>query len=72
MMKLQVADMLEWVSALSPVISAIIGVLTYSALTNYRLDNLDKQVMEISRLREDVAKLDKRVSILEVRNNEQF
>lgn len=64
--------MLEWVSALSPVISAIIGVLTYSALTNYRLDNLDKQVMEISRLREDVAKLDKRVSILEVRNNEQF
>lgn len=62
--------MLEWVSALSPVISAIIGVLTYSALTNYRLDNLDKQVMEISRLREDVAKLDKRVSILEVKNNE--
>ena len=70
MMKLQVADMLEWISALSPVISAIIGVLTYSALTNYRLDNLDKQVMEISKLREDVAKLDKRVSILEVRNNE--
>lgn len=62
--------MLEWVSALSPVISAIIGVLTYSALTNYRLDNLDKQVMEISRLREDITKLDKRVSILEVKNNE--
>jgi len=62
--------MLEWISALSPVISAIIGVLTYSALTNYRLDNLDKQVMEISRLREDVAKLDKRISILEVKNNE--
>ena len=62
--------MLEWISALSPVISAIIGVLTYSALTNYRLDNLDKQVMEISRIREDVAKLDKRVSILEVKNNE--
>ena len=62
--------MLEWISALSPVISAIIGVLTYSALTNYRLDNLDKQVVEISRLREDVAKLDKRVSILEVKNNE--
>ena len=62
--------MLEWISALSPLISAIIGVLTYSALTNYRLDNLDKQVMEISRLREDVAKLDKRVSILEVKNNE--
>ena len=62
--------LIEWVSALSPVISAIIGVLTYSALTNYRLDNLDKQVMEISRLREDVAKLDKRVSILEVKNNE--
>lgn len=62
--------MLEWISALSPVISAIIGVSTYSALTNYRLDNLDKQVMEISRLREDVAKLDKRVSILEVKNNE--
>ena len=62
--------MLEWVSALSPVISAIIGVLTYSTLTNYRLDNLDKQVMEISRLREDIAKLDKRVSILEVKNNE--
>ena len=62
--------MLEWISALSPVISAIIGVLTYSALTNYRLDNLDKQVMEISRLREDVAKLDKGVSILEVKNNE--
>lgn len=62
--------LIEWVSALSPVISAIIGVLTYSALTNYRLDNLDKQVMEISKLREDVAKLDKRVSILEVKNNE--
>lgn len=59
--------MLEWVSALSPVISAIIGVMTYSALTNYRLDNLDKQVTEISRIREDVAKLDKRVSILEVK-----
>lgn len=62
--------LIEWVSALSPVISAIIGVLTYSALTNYRLDNLDKQVMEISKIREDVAKLDKRVSILEVKNNE--
>ena len=57
--------MLEWIQALSPVLSAIIGVVSYATLTNYRLDLLDKQVSEISILRKDVNDLDKRVSVLE-------
>ncbi len=63
--------LLEWIQTLSPVISALIGVLSYATLTNYRLDQLDKQVTELSKLREDVSKLDKRVSILEVKNNHE-
>lgn len=57
--------MLEWIQALSPVLSAIIGVVSYATLTNYRLDLLDKQVSEISLLWKDVNDLDKRVSVLE-------
>lgn len=57
--------MLDWVQALSPVLSAIIGVVSYATLTNYRLDLLDKQVSEINTLRKDVNNLDKRVSVLE-------
>lgn len=57
--------MLEWIQALSPVLSAIIGVVSYATLTNYRLDLLDKQVSEINTLRKDVNNLDKRVSVLE-------
>lgn len=57
--------MLDWVQALSPVLSALIGVVSYATLTNYRLDLLDKQVSEINTLRKDVNNLDKRVSVLE-------
>lgn len=62
--------MLDWIQALSPIVSALVGVLTYSTLTNYRLDQLDKQVMEIGKLRSDVNNLDKRVSILEVNSHQ--
>ena len=62
--------MLDWIQALSPVISAIIGVVSYATLTNYRLDILDKQVAEIGKLRSDVNNLDKRVSILEVNSHQ--
>lgn len=62
--------MLDWIQALSPVISAIIGVVSYATLTNYRLDILDKQVAEIGKLRSDVNNLDKRVSILEVSSHQ--
>lgn len=62
--------MLDWIQALSPLFSALIGVFTYSTLTNYRLDQLDKQVMELGKLKADVNNLDKRVSILEVQNKE--
>lgn len=57
--------MLEWITALSPLFSALLGIISYATLTNYRLDQLDKQVGEISSLRKDVSSLDKRVSILE-------
>lgn len=57
--------MLEWIQALSPVISALIGVVSYATLTNYRLDNLDKQIDKIDVLKKDISILDKRVSILE-------
>jgi len=62
--------MLDWIQALSPVFSTIIGVVSYATLTNYRLDILDKQVAEIGKLRSDVNNLDKRVSILEVNNHQ--
>ena len=58
--------MLDWIQALTPLLSAFIGVITYSSLTNYRLDLLDKQVAELGKLKSDLNNLDKRVSILEV------
>ena len=57
--------LIDWIQALSPVLSALIGVFSYATLTNYRLDMLDKQVSEINILRKDVNNLDKRVSVLE-------
>lgn len=61
--------MLEWMQALTPLLSAFIGVITYSSLTNYRLDLLDKQVAELGKLKSDLNNLDKRVSILEVNSH---
>lgn len=61
--------MLEWLQALTPLLSAFIGVITYSSLTNYRLDLLDKQVAELGKLKSDLNNLDKRVSILEVNSH---
>ena len=57
--------MLGWIQALSPVLSALIGVFSYATLTNYRLDKLDSQVEKIEMLKKDINGLDKRVSILE-------
>lgn len=57
--------MLEWVAALSPILSAVIGVVSYATLTNYRLDNLDKQVALIHNIEVKLNDLDKRVTILE-------
>ena len=57
--------MLDWIQALSPVLSALIGVFSYATLTNYRLDKLDSQVEKIETLKKDINGLDKRVSILE-------
>lgn len=61
--------MMEWLSALSPVISALIGVISYATLTNYRLDNLDKQVVEIGKIKEEVANLKTRVVVIENKVN---
>lgn len=57
--------MLDWIQALSPVLSALIGVFSYATLTNYRLDKLDSQVEKIEMIKKDINGLDKRVSILE-------
>ena len=57
--------MLDWIQALSPVLSALIGVFSYATLTNYRHDKLDSQVEKIEMLKKDINGLDKRVSILE-------
>lgn len=57
--------MLDWIQALSPVLSALIGVFSYATLTNYRLDKLDSQVEKMEMLKKDINGLDKRVSILE-------
>ena len=57
--------MLDWIQALSPVLSALIGVFSYATLTNYRLDTLDSQVEKIELIKKDITVLDKRVSILE-------
>ena len=62
--------MLEWITALSPLFSALLGIISYATLTNYRLDQLDKQVGEISTMRKDISLLDKRVSILEEKVHE--
>lgn len=59
--------MLEWIQALSPIISALVGVLSYATLTNYRLDNLDKQVVEIGKIKTDLAHLETRVTVLEAK-----
>lgn len=61
--------MLDWIQALSPVLSALIGVFSYATLTNYRLDKLDSQVEKMEHLRKDITVLDKRVSILEEKIN---
>lgn len=61
--------MLDWIQALSPVLSALIGVFSYATLTNYRLDKLDSQVEKMEHLRKDITVLDKRVSILEEKVN---
>lgn len=64
--------MVEWVSALSPVISALIGVISYATLTNYRLDRLDEQVKRISAIEETLNKHDKRITLLEAKNEKQI
>ena len=56
--------MLEWIQALSPIISALVGVLSYATLTNYRLDNLDKQVIEIGKIKTDLSRLETRVTVV--------
>lgn len=61
--------MLDWIQALSPVLSALIGVFSYATLTNYRLDKLDSQVEKIELIKKDITVLDKRVSILEEKMN---
>ena len=53
--------MLDWIQALSPVLSALIGVFSYATLTNYRLDKLDSQVEKIEMLKKDINGLDKNV-----------
>ena len=56
--------MLEWITALSPIFSAIIGVVSYATLTNYRLDRLDEQVKP---LQDKIIKLENRVLIIETK-----
>ena len=56
---------MEWITALTPIISAIIGVASYSTLTNYRLDKLDKQVDALSTLADRITKLEMRVDNIE-------
>lgn len=58
---------LEWIQALSPVISALVGILSYATLTNYRLDILDKQVIEIGKIKTDLSRLETRVTVLEAK-----
>ena len=56
---------MTWIEALTPIISAIIGVISYSTLTNYRLDKLDKQVDALSSLADRITKLEVRVDNIE-------
>lgn len=64
--------MIEWVSSLSPIISALIGVISYATLTNYRLDRLDEQVKRINVIEEKINEHDKRIALLEVKNGKQI
>ena len=64
--------MIEWVSSLSPIISALIGVISYATLTNYRLDRLDEQVKRINAIEEKINEHDKRIALLEVKNGKQI
>lgn len=54
--------MLEWVQALTPIFSALVGVISYATLTNYRLDNIEKILAPIQT---KVNNLETRVSVLE-------
>ena len=56
---------MNWIEALSPILSALIGVISYSTLTNYRLDKLDKQVDALSSLSDRITKLEVRVDTIE-------
>lgn len=60
----------NWFVALSPIISAIISAICFSSLTNYRLDNLDKQVAKISNVEEKLNHLDTRVTVLETKTKQ--
>lgn len=59
--------MLDWVAALSPIFSAVIGVLSYATLTNYRLDRLDEQVKRIDALEKKINEHETRIKIMEVK-----
>lgn len=59
--------MLDWIAALSPVLSAVIGVLSYATLTNYRLDRLDEQVKRIDALEKKINEHETRIKIMEVK-----
>ena len=60
--------MIEWVSALSPIFSALIGVISYATLTNYRLDRLDEQVKRINELEVRINEHETRISVMEVKH----
>lgn len=61
--------MLEFLTAISPIVSALIGVISYATLTNYRLDKLDDQVAKIFELEDKLNEQDKRITLLEVKIN---
>lgn len=60
--------MLDWIEALSPVLSALIGVISYAILTNYRLDNIESILKPIQ---DRVNKLETRVTVLEQLRDKQ-
>lgn len=59
--------MKDWLVILTPIISALVSAICYSSLTNYRLDNLDKQVAKLSNFEEKLNHLDTRVTVLETK-----
>lgn len=59
--------MKDWLVILTPIISALVSAICYSSLTNYRLDNLDKQVAKLSNIEEKLNHLDTRVTVLETK-----